>query len=71
MHKIEGNELWPKVVECYFKKLFLDNLFHKAHLFNSRWKLFLLFFNILRRKKKFVEDIDHDNTKYIPLMPGT
>jgi len=25
MHKIEWNELWPKVVECYFKKLLLDN----------------------------------------------
>jgi len=47
MHKIEWNELWSKVVECYFKKLLLDNLFHNhlslIHVGNLLF-YFLLFF---------------------------
>ena len=46
MHKIERNELWPKVVECCFKKLLLDNLFHK-HLFSTHAENFFLYFLVL------------------------
>jgi len=47
MHKIEWNELWPKVVECYFKKLILDNLFHKHLSSTHADNLLFYFFNML------------------------
>jgi len=47
MHKIEWNELWPKVVECYFKKLLLDNLFHKHLSSTHAGNPFFYFFNII------------------------
>jgi len=51
MHKIEWNELWQKVVECYFKKLFFDNLFHKhlssTHADNFFFYSLILYFNFL------------------------
>jgi len=50
MHKIEWNEFWPKVVECYFKKQLLDNLFHKhlssIHVGNLFFYFLILYFNM-------------------------
>ena len=50
MHKIEWDELWQKVVECYFKKLLLDNLFHKhfssIHVENLFFYFLILYFNM-------------------------
>jgi len=50
MHKIEWNELWSKVVECYLKKLLLDNLFHKhlslIHVWNLFFYFLILYFNM-------------------------
>ena len=46
MHKIEWNELWPKVVECYFQKLLLDNLFHN-HLSSTHVRNLFFYFLIL------------------------
>jgi len=43
MNKIEWNELLPKVVECYFKKPLLDNLFHKYLSSTHVGKLFFIF----------------------------
>jgi len=45
MHKIEWNELWPKIVECYFKKLPIDNLFHN-HLFSTHVGNLFFYFNV-------------------------
>jgi len=47
MHKIKWNELWPKVVECCFKKTTSRQLISQAPLFNSHRELILLFFNII------------------------
>jgi len=46
MHKIEWNELWSKVVKCYFKKLLLDNLFHKHLSSTHAGNLFFYFCNM-------------------------
>ena len=40
------DELWPKVVECYFKKPLLGNLFHK-HLFSPHAGNLFFYFLIL------------------------
>ena len=50
MRKIEWNEFWPKVVECYFKKLLLDNLFYKhlssIHVGNIFFYFLIVYFNM-------------------------